>query len=441
MRAALASSAALLLSVVFIMLANGLFGTFIGLRSGLEGFPKEVIGLLASAYYVGLIIGTLRCGRLINRVGHIRAFAAFCAVNAASVLIFTFVTDPAVWGVLRVIIGFNLAGAYIVAESWLNNKATPRTRGTLLSMYMMTTYVGLGSGQFLINIADHAGPTLFIIVGLLISLAVIPVAVTRASHPAPVEEETHFNFLKLYTISPLAVVGCVCAGLTNGALFGMAPIYGQDLGWSVGEISRFMGVLVISGLALQYPIGFLSDRFDRRRVIIAVYATVALVSVVVITFMIHFSTIKMGDSGEIWMPARESPWLMLVIAGVYGSLIATQYPLVVSYANDYIDPGDMVEASAGLVLAFSLGAVFGPPLAAVVMKFVGPNGLFMYTGAIAAFTLTFAIYRTRRRSWVPVMEKESFVPLPEATVTPNPGELDPRYWGIQLELDLEPVEG
>lgn len=408
MRQILASLSALLVSMSLLMLGTGLFTTFIGLRAVLEGFTKESVGLMMSVFYLGLILGTLRCGRLINRIGHIRAFAVFSATSAAVVIVFPLFVSAPLWMLLRGILGFNLAGMYMVAESWLNTRATGDNRGTLLAIYTMTSFLAMGGGQLLINLGDPAGFELFIVVNLLFCLALVPVAVTRATHPAPVEF-SHFRFRQLYAISPVSVGGCLCSGFALGALFGMGPIYGQDLGLSVAQISQFMSVLIVSGLFLQLPLGRLSDRLDRRWVIVAVASVMALA----------------GFAMVLW--AQHSFAVLLGLAAIFGGLLATLYPLSVAYANDYIDPKDMVPASGGLLLAYSVGAAVGPAIAAGVMRLTGPGGLFLYTGVAAAALVVFALYRMRQRHWAPVREKEAFVPLPVTDVqTSVVNEIDPR---------------
>lgn len=440
MRQIISSVGVLLLAVGIMMLATGMFGTFIGLRSASEGFSHEIVGLMMSAYYVGLIIGTLYCGQLVNRIGHIRAFAAFCGLTATAILAFPFAISGPVWIFLRGVIGFNMAGLFMVVESWLNSRATGKTRGTVLSLYMMISYLAMGSGQFLLNLGNPLGLDLFIIASMLFSLALVPVAMTRAAMPTPVEA-SHFGFRKLYEISPTAVIGCLCAGLSSGAIYGMGPIFAKNLGLSVAEISRFMGILIVSGLVLQMPIGRLSDRFDRRWVLTLVALAAALASFAMVLVMYWGSYKMMTPAGEVTSLWHRHALPLQSIAAVFGGLIATVYPLSVAYANDYIEPKDVVQATGGLLLAFSVGAALGPVSAASVMKAIGPVGLFLFTGVMPMLLVGFALHRMRQRHWVPIAEKESFVLMPEATALSIATELDPRVRGettYQLELDLEP---
>lgn len=399
--------ASLLLSVAFLMLGNGVFSTFLALRADAEGFGNDVIGWVASAYYVGLIAGTFKCGGLVNRIGHIRAFAAFSAMSAASILAFGLFIYPSAWIALRIVLGFNLAGLYMVAESWLNTKATSETRGTILSIYMTITYLALGGGQFLINLADIQGSALFMISAALLSLALVPVAITKSTHPEPVES-SYMSLRALFTVSPVATVGCVAGGVIVGSMFGLGPIYARAQGFDTQSISLFMGIAVVSGLFTQVPVGQLSDRFDRRGVIVGVTVGSALVAIALVM--------------SSYLPGVP---LYLLIA-LYGGFSATLYPLCVAYANDYLEPGQVVAASSSLVLAFGLGAAVGPIVAAFVMGLVGPSGLFWLSLSVCVLYIVFILYRMRIRHWAPVVEKEPYVPMPEVIATPVSTEIDPR---------------
>ncbi len=436
MFAILASVASLMLAVGLLQLGSGMFNTFIGLRAAFEGFPKEITGLLMSAYYAGLVVGTLVCGRLVNRAGHIRAFGVFCAITAASILAIPLLPNQWAWVALRAMMGINLAGLYMVAESWLNAKATGQHRGTLLAVYMMTCYLCSGSGQLLVGVVSTETVTAFMLVAICFSLALVPVAVTRASHPAPVDT-SHFSIRKLWAVSPLAIVGCVVSGLGTGAIYGMGPIYGQDIGFTQGQIATFMGITVIGGLVFQFPVGWLSDRFDRRWVIVGATLAAALASFVVVVVIRQGYFAINTPSGTFRLLYAPYRIPLYIISATYGGFIATIYPLCVAYANDYIDAQDMVHASAGLVLAYGVGAAIGPSAAAALMGQVGPDGLFIFTGTVTLGLVAFAAYRMRRRHWVPVAEKENFVVLPEAVTTPVATESDPRSESGQLALELE----
>ncbi len=425
---------ALLTSIGLLMVGSGMFGTFIGLSAAAEGFSKDTIGLLTTANYIGLVIGTLRCGPVINRVGHIRAFAAFASTIAVAILLFPFFTEAWVWLGLRAVIGFNIAGLYMVAESWLNEQAHGEIRGTVLSIYMMISYLGIGSGQLIIGYQPLDGVTLFMIAAMLVAFALLPVTLTRTEHPPPIEAQ-HFPFRRLYEISPVAVIGCICTGLATGALFGMGAIFAQDIGLDLVQVSHFMAALIISGLLLQLPVGKLSDRFSRRNVIAWVAACTTLSALILVGVM-GFTSLSGNASHP--LATLLGHWLVVpLLACVCSALLFTLYPLCIAYANDYLEPAERVPASGGLVLAYSLGAAAGPLIAALGMQRVGPIGLFLFTAASMLILALFVYYRSTRRSWVEVVPKEPFIALPHATTTPMSTELDPRLYGEQLTLDLQ----
>lgn len=424
MRETLALMWSLLIAVGLLLLGTGLFNTFIGLRAAIEGFPESIIGLMMSAFYAGFMAGTLRSGLLINRIGHIRAFGTFCALSASVACLFPFVVSEVAWLVLRAVLGFNLAALYIVAESWLNAKATPENRGTLLSVYMMAAYLAMGGGQLALNLGDPATSELFMIAAMLFSLAVVPVAITHATNPEPVHAP-HFGFRRLYAISPVAVIGCACSGLITGALFGMGPIYARDIGLSLAEISIFMGVVVVSGLLFQFPVGRASDRYDRRTVITFIAGATILVSAALAGLTLYHTRVLALPLG------RE----VFVLATLFGGITATIYPVCVAYANDYIDPEDRLPASGGLVLAYGIGAALGPAGAGALMTVMGPSGLFSFCGLVTAAFVGLILYRRRRRAWAGVLPKVRFVALPEATATPVATDVDPRMGG-QSVLDF-----
>lgn len=426
MRQLLAAVAALLFAVLLLMLSGGLLGSLVGLRAIHEGFPVTVAGLMMSAFYGGLILGTLRCGRLINRVGHIRAFSAFCAVNAAAILALPLVTDPWAWLALRALIGFNMAGLYMAIESWLNASTGAESRGTIMALYMGLSYLAMGGGQFMLGLGTVEGDGLFMVAAMLMVLALVPVAVTRASHPTPVAT-SRLNVIALYRLSPQAVLGCACGGMLTGALFGIGPIYAGELGLELPEIARFMGILIVSGLILQLPLGRLSDRFDRRIVIAGTAVAAALASLLLWALTDHYSVTTLTASGAeshfLWLP---DPLPLLFAAALCGGTMATIYPLCVAHANDHISAEDMIQASGGLVLAYGSGAIFGPAGAALGMQIAGPGGLFGFTAIISMLTVALTLWRHYRGAVSVQAEKETFVVMPVAVTMPNVGELDPR---------------
>ena len=396
---------ALMISVTLLMFANSMFSTLLALRANIENYPNEMVGLMTSAYFFGFALGTFQSGPLINRIGHIRTFAALSAIAAASALMVLIIPDPWAWVALRAIMGAASAGLFVVVESWLNNRATNNSRGILLSIYIVIGYTASAVGQQAIKLGDPASFGLFLLVGIVLVLSLVPVSLTRATHPDPVDKPL-LDIRTLFAISPTSVMGCLVAGLISSSWWGLGPVYAQEIGLTVAQISGFMTAGLIGGMVLQIPIGRLSDRRDRRLVLFGVTIGLGVPAV-----MLVFNEL---------LPA----WTLLVSAAAFFGLSSTLYPLSVAYANDYLDSGDVVAASGGFVLVFGIGAVIGPLGASVAMRLAGPQGMFMFVITAAVLLIAFIAWRTRVRQWAPVVEKEPYILQP---ATPSAiGDLDPR---------------
>ena len=264
----------LLISLGILVLGNGLFSTLLAVRMGIEQFPVDRIGLIMAAYSVGFVLGTLRCPVVVERVGHIRAFAAFAAIAAISALVHAIVIDPIVWLLLRVVAGFCLAGLFTITESWINASSSNTVRGQVLSVYMTVNYLSYGASQSLLTVIDPGGFQIFSLVAILVALSLVPLALSRTQTPGSVG--THrLRMIEIIRISPLGVAGCIGAGLINGAFGSMAPVYVQARGGSVEDVGLFMMVAIFSGFVMQFPMGRLSDRFDRRTVFLGAIAGVS----------------------------------------------------------------------------------------------------------------------------------------------------------------------
>jgi len=409
----------LMLSFGILLLATGTFNTFIALRSTLEGFPPTLTGLMMSGFYGGGIIAALYCAPLINRVGHIRAFSALGALCAVVVLLHPFMVSPVAWIALRMLLGFAVAGLYMCTESWLNERVTIETRGTVLSLHATVSYLAVGGGQLMINVGEPAGSDLFMVAAMLFALGVVPLALTRSIHPEPLST-SGFGLGRLYEISPSGVVTCMAGGLCSGSLLGVGPVFGQALALDTHELSQLMTAFVLSGLLFQLPFGWLSDTFDRRSIITAAALCVAVAAVTII-WLLNTHTI---EGAYEWSAYK---WHLIAAAAAFGGIIATFYPLGIANANDYLAPEERVQASGGLVLAFTLGAVIGSGLSAGAVQVVGPAGLIGYNLVVVLLLVGFTSYRRRRRSWAGVAEKESFQTVPEAIGTPSGLEFDPRW--------------
>ncbi len=393
MVAAVASVWALLLGMALLMIGNGLQGSLLGVRASLEGFPTPVIGLLMSGYYIGFLAGSTLTPKLVARVGHIRVFGALASLASTVILVHALLVLPVPWGLMRLITGFCYAGLYVVAESWLNNQASNQTRGQLLSVYMVVSLGGMGLGQGLLNVADPAGTKLFILVSILVSLAVIPMLLSARPGP-PFAALAKVSPRALYRASPLGVVGMFGTVMAHGAFFGMGAVYGHAAGLSVPEISLLMGLWLLGGVVLQWPIGRLSDGLDRRLVLTTVTFAAALLALA--------APVLLGRSGA----------LLLGVVALYGGLALPMYSLCIAHTNDFLKPEQMVQASGTLMLVGGVGASLGPVSAGAVMTWIGPAGFFWWLAAIHAAIGLFAVWRMTQRQALPVAEQGTYVALP-----------------------------
>ena len=380
----------LLFGMGVLMLGAGLQGTLIGLRATLEGFAPFVIGVVMSCYYVGYIGGSFGVPPFVRRVGHIRVFAALTAIASVTILLQAVFVTPAVWAVLRLLSGFCFAGIYIVAESWLNDRAANESRGSVLAFYMVILYLGLGGGQFLLNVADPAGPLLFVTTSVLISVAVVPMSLSVQRAPE-FEAAQRIRLGDLYRASPMGVVGVVVSGVLTGALFSIGPVYAKLIGFNAPGVATFMGVSILAAVATQMPIGRLSDRMERRTVLITVCSTAAL-------FAAFAATLD-----------NTSRALLFVLAACHGGLVLTLYSLALSHINDHLDPAQMVSASASVILLNGMGSVAGPLLFSSLVGLLGPPA---YLGGMTALTASlagYALWRKKRSAPVPREAKVPFV--------------------------------
>ena len=415
--AALASSWALLLGFGILMLGDGLQGTLLAVRADLEGFSATVTGLIMSTFYLGFLLGSIMTPRLTIKVGHIRVFAAFAALSSAAILIHAlFVTVP-VWIAMRLVSGFCFAGLYIVAESWLNDSATNETRGKLLSIYMVVTYIGVGAGQLLLNLADPVAYPLFILTSVLISIAVVPLLLSAGSPPT-FQDSVRISLLQLYRLTPLGIVGMFAVGMVTATFFALGPVYAQRMGLGIKDISYFMAAAVVGTVLLQGPIGALSDRFDRRMILTLVTVLTALAALLCIP------------------AAQHSTNALFLAIAIFGGLAFPLYSVCIAYTNDHLDPNQMIAASGALVLVGGLGAITGPVLFASIMDRFGIQALFWSIAWVHGLTGLFAIYRMIRSKPVP-LDKQG--PSTATAVHPSGSAIDSiqQYTREETEFDLE----
>ena len=387
---AIASSWALLLGFGILMLGDGLQGTLLAVRAYREGFPTAVTGLVMSSFYAGFLGGTLWAPGIVRRVGHIRVFAALAALASAGILVHAAFVHPVAWVALRLLSGFCFSGLYIVAESWLNDSASNQTRGQLLSVYMVITYLAVGGGQLFLNLADPAGYPLFVLTSVLISVAVVPLLLSAT--PAPrFEESNSVKLSDLYRISPLGVFGMFAVGLVTAAIFSLGPVYAGLLGLDTAGISYFMLAPVVATVLLQWPIGRLSDRFDRRLVILVV-TVIASAAAVMCIYAGRISTLH-----------------VTVMFALFGGFSLPMYALCVAHTNDHLSPAQMVAASSGLVLAGGIGAVIGPLGIALAMD-ISTDWFFGALAIVHAGIAVFALLRMLIREAKPLDQQGYHAP-------------------------------
>lgn len=392
MLAALYSVSALLLGVAVLITGSGLFGTLLGVRAGLEGFADVVIGLIMSAYFVGFFLGTFFCPAIVRRVGHIRAFAMFAAIASSTAILHVLAINPWLWGALRVLNGACLVGLFMVIESWLNTQAPNERRGQIFSAYTAITLGALALGQVLIATADPGGFTLFGIVSVLFSLALVPVAFTRAEQPKPVTAP-HLGLGHLYAAAPAGVVGAFVSGLAGGALWGMGPAFVHRIGLDTTAIAGFMSASVIGGAALQWPIGRYSDRGDRRYVLTAICAGASVIALAALA------------------ATYTSVAALMVCMFLYGGLAFSVYPVSVAFVNDRLAREHALAGSSGLLLVYGVGAAIGPALAGTAMELFGPRALLVHLAVVLAAVAAFAFYRLKTAPEAPDAPHTQFVPM------------------------------
>ena len=363
----------LLLGMFLLMLGNGMQGTVLGLRGGIEAFESTTMGFVMAGYFAGFLGGAQAAPWLVQRVGHVRVFAARASLISAAFIIFAAVVDPVAWTLMRFVVGFCFSGVYVVAESWLNDSSTNENRGRTLSTYLMMQMLGIIVAQGLINVADPGGYNLFVIMSVVVSISFAPMLLSAS--PAPVFSTTRRMSLgQLFKTSPLGCAGTFLLGAVFAAQFGMGPVYGTEIGLTKAEISIFIGAIYVGGLVLQYPIGWLSDRMDRR----------ALISIVTV----------LGSAGCLVALIFDGSFIALVItAFLVGGTSNPLYSLLIAHTNDFLDHEDMASASGGLIVLNGVGAVGTPILVGYLMQEFGPPVFLYFIAIIMAVITAYAMYR------------------------------------------------
>lgn len=374
----LAHSWPLLLGVMLLMVGNGVQGSLLGIRGALEGFTTFQLSVVMSAYFLGFLGGSRLAPEMIRRVGHVRVFSALGSMISAVLILYPLLLDWTAWALMRVLIGFCFSGIYVTAESWLNNTASNETRGQALSAYMIVQMLGIIASQGLLAMGDPGGFGLFIIPSVLVSLAFMPILL--ADTPAPTFDSIKaMSFRQLFVISPLGCAGMLLTGGVFSAMFGMASVYGAMSAMTITQIAIFVAAMYVGGLVLQYPIGWLSDRIDRRALILWMSAAGAVV---------------MGVAAALPLPFVFE----VLVAALLGGIINPLYSLLIAHTNDYLSKEEMPGASAGLIFLNGFGAIFGPLVAGWLMGEIGPKGYFLIIGGFFAALAGYAAYRMTRRA-------------------------------------------
>lgn len=409
---------ALLLGIVLIMLGNGMHFTLIGLRGGIEGFSPAELAIVTSGYFMGFLSGARIAPVMIRRVGHVRVFAALGSFMSAGLIALPLLTEPWAWTLLRLLIGFCMSGIYVAAESWLNDAATNETRGKVLSAYMIAQTLGIIGAQGLLSLGDAGTSVLFIVASILVSISFAPILLSVASVPA-VQVARPMPLRQLFKGSPLGTVGIFLLGSVYATQSGMGAVFGTQIGMTSAQIALFVAMLFAGALVLQYPIGWLSDRMDRRKLILGVSLVGAA-----------FCALGWVSSGEFW--------LLMVSAFFVGGVTTPLYALFLAYTNDSLSAEDMPAASGGLVFTFGLGAIVGPLVTGWAMQASDPFAFWPVLGATFIGIGLYALYRMTQRAPVPLVETESYLSvLP--TATPVAVEAAGAWSAEQAESEREAV--
>ena len=398
---ALTGISALLLGVFAMNLGFSLQGTVLGVRASAEGFPVVMTGLIMSMYYLGYVGGSIYSPRLVNTVGHVRVFAALASLASTSALLHALFVLPVTWVVLRAMTGFCVAGLVVVAESWLNHASTNANRGSVLSIYMVVALIASALGQLLLNAAPVDGFSLFILVSVLVSISLVPIALTTQSAPL-LEPTTPMKVLRVFRLSPAGTMSCFATGLVTGSFWGMGGVYALGIGLPIQSIAIFMAVAVLGGIISQWPLGRLSDVIDRRAVLMGLGGAVAVSGLM----------LAMADG---LVPGGLQPWMLFALAALYGAAVFPLYAISVAHVNDVIDARDFVPASSALLLIYALGAMLGPFVAGAAMQVLGAPGLFYFSALVGLCLSAFAFNRLYFGATVSAEDKETFTAMPKTS--------------------------
>ncbi|AHD09344.1 MFS transporter [Phaeobacter gallaeciensis] len=411
----LSSAWALLLGMGMLMIGNGLQGTLLGVRGDIEGFSTLQMSFVMSAYFVGFLGGSRLAPEMIRRVGHVRVFAALASFISAVMILYPAITNPVAWMLGRVVIGFCFSGVYVTAESWLNNASDNANRGKALSLYMIVQMVGIVSAQALMLVGDPSGYETFVIASVVVSVSFAPILLSISPTPA-FDRTKPMSLRQLMDASPLGCVGMFLLGGVFSAQFGMSAVYAASAGLSLTQISIFVATFYVGAVVMQYPLGWMSDRMDRRVLILfgAAVAGGAAIGAMLLGAQFNF---------------------LLVAAFLIGGMTNPLYSLLIAHTNDYLDYDDMPAASGGLVFINGLGAVAGPLITGWMMgdSVFGAPGFFLFMAVLLLILAVYAGYRTTQRPAIPTEETGIMSPM-APTGSPVVVEFAQEY-AIETEIE------
>lgn len=384
-----------MVGVGLLVMGNGLQGTLVGVRAGLEGMSEEMVGVVMSAYFVGLVLGSVYAPRLVEQAGHVRAFAALASIVSAVALCFAIFVSSPIWMVLRLVHGACYAGLLIIVESWLNASSSRERRGQVLATYMVVVYAGWAISQPLLNLAPVDGFVLFCLVSVCLSLSLVPITLVGARPPGVVTA-SRLGLRELSQVSPLAVVGAFMTGLAVSAFFGMGPTFAQSIGMESGGTSSFLAIMLVGALALQWPIGWISDRTDRRLIMVACAAAAGVLALLAV-------------------PAQGSLPMLLAVSFLLGGASMPLYSICVAHANDHVEQDQVIATASEMILIYGIGSAMGPLSASLAMARFGPSGLFAFMGVAFGLFALFSIYRITQQSAPTEADKQSYVAVPQTS--------------------------
>lgn len=392
---------ALLFGSALLLFAGGMHSLILPVRGSAEGFSATSLGLLGTGWAVGYVLGCIYVPRMVGSVGHIRTFGVMCAFAAVAILLQALVVRSEVWIPVRAVSGFCFAGAAMIVESWLSDRANPQNRGKIFGIYTMVNLGATTAGQMAIALGDASGFFFFAIAAIVYSLALVPTALSTSQTPAPLTS-VRLNLPLLWRNSPVAVAVCFLVGISNGSFGTLAAVYAGDVGLTLSAIALFTAIPVLAGALSQVPIGFASDRMDRRKVLILV-AAIALAA----------------DLGFLFATPQDQ-MTNLILVSIFGAAIYSMYPILIAHANDHAPQGTSIQVSGGLLMVFGLGNIAGPLMAGVAMGEAGAQGLFMTTIAAHVLMILYTLWRIMQRAAVREEDKKAFqITIPAKASTPE----------------------